>query len=378
MRGRFLVLFGVLAVATGGVTMALWSGVPTLQENAESVDFVGDGGQMPRVVLEESEADLGVLDKLAECSHVFWVRNEGTAPLELERGRTTCTCMMSDLPPEPIPPGGRAAIRVGAKATAKHGPFDHTAFVLTNDPEQKSFSLRITGITCVHLGTSPEELSFPVMERDQTYTGRAVLYTQVWEKFEISEVKPSLAELAWEMEPATAKELQELQARAGYAIRLTVPPGQKAGSFREWLEFRIAAPGAESEDHSVRLNLVGSVPSPVEVFGARAHDGRYKLDLEEILADEGLHRVLTMKINDEHRRLSDVRLETRPDFMRASLTPLRPDSPESGVYRIDIEIPPDSPPGSYYGESKGTIHVETDHPAVPTIEFDVEFIIVPR
>jgi len=376
---RLSIICGLVSATVGGV--ALWARLPDRSAPNEGVpdgvSAAADPGNAARAVLDETEADLGTVDDVNECSHVFWVRNEGMAPLELERGRTSCKCMMSVLPEKPIPPGGKAPIRIGAKPSAKRGPFRHTAFVLTNDPARRSLSLRIMGITRTHVGVSPSELDFPVMRHDEPYTATAVVYSQVWKDFEIRSVESSLIDMSWEIEPAPPGSLDELEARSGYQVRVNVPPGRKAGRFQEQLEFQVTPPEGAAGERTAVLSVVGHVPQPVEWFGRDLIE-RTRMNIAAVSADEGFRRQLTVKISDGHRRLAIRRIETRPSFLRAALDPLQPDSPELGLYRMEIEVPPGSPPGNYQGESKGTICVETDHPLVPALRLDVEFVILPK
>ena len=99
--------------------------------------------------MDKTPWDLGVIDGPEEFDHQFVIRNEGTAPLELRQGPSECKCTVSELPKEPVPPGGGAEIRVtfteaAKKDTLKPGPFEEGIYVVTNDPEHEAIELKIT------------------------------------------------------------------------------------------------------------------------------------------------------------------------------------------------------------------------------------------
>ncbi len=84
--------------------------------------------------------NVGVIESAAEMEHTFVIRNEGQAPLRLTRGPSSCACTLTELPDEPVPPGGRAKVKMGITESAKNdrlkpGPFSRDIHVLTNDPD---------------------------------------------------------------------------------------------------------------------------------------------------------------------------------------------------------------------------------------------------
>jgi hypothetical protein len=86
-----------------------------------------------------------------------------------------------------------------------------------------------------------------------------------------------------------------------------------------------------------------------------------------------------LKLNDDRRRLSVRRIETEPPFLRASLAPFRDGADRLGLYRIDVDLPPDAPPCDFTAPHRGRIRLATDHPRLPWIELKVDFcIMAPR
>jgi len=376
--GRWILILGVTALLFGLGVLLLRSGTAGMhrglpQENAGGTDAPAG---TPKVVVEQSQFDLGVVDPSEPCAHVFWIRNEGTAPLRLARGRTSCNCTMSTLPERPVAPGGRAGVRVGSKLTGKTGHFTHSAAVITSDPNRRIAEFTISGLIRTHLGLSPPRLVFSTMPRGESQSGAALLYSQAWEQFEIVRVEPSVPELHWEVERARAESLKELEARAGYAVRVTTPAGLAPGPFSERLVIEAAPQGAAGEARTLTLPITGSVPSPVELLGRRLITGT-TLKLGQIRAGEAKSDWITMKVSGGHRELEFGAIETEPAQLEVVVRPLKPESPQLGLYRIEVTVPADCRPGNYLRERAGRVRIETDHPIFPRVEFRVEMVVLP-
>ena len=88
------------------------------------------------------------------------------------------------------------------------------------------------------------------------------------------------------------------------------------------------------------------------------------------------HETIFLKLNDNRRQLSVRRIETEPAFLRASLAPYRAEADRAGLYRIDLELPADSPSCAFTAPHRGWVRLRTDHPRLPLIEVKVDFCIV--
>src|SRR3990167_1120154 len=66
----------------------------------------------PKLVIDQTEHQFGAVDPMMKVEHVYVVRNEGSAPLELTPGPTTCKCTLSDLPDRKVLPGKQGRIVV--------------------------------------------------------------------------------------------------------------------------------------------------------------------------------------------------------------------------------------------------------------------------
>lgn len=77
--------------------------------------------------------DFGVIRGDSVCSHVFVVRNSGTAPLVLLAAHSGCSCTSCDFPAEPVQPGDSARLIVTFNPSGRMpGSFTKLVRVRTN------------------------------------------------------------------------------------------------------------------------------------------------------------------------------------------------------------------------------------------------------
>ena len=103
----------------------------------------------PRAVVDQTPWDLGVIESGEQFTHAFTIRNEGDGPLTLAQGPKLCACTVTNLPGRPVPPGGKAEVRVSFAESVKceamkHGRFSRGVRVLTNDPDHPDMLLEVS------------------------------------------------------------------------------------------------------------------------------------------------------------------------------------------------------------------------------------------
>ena len=338
-----------------------------------------------KIVVENRERDLGIIDSVERLTQIFWVRNEGTAPLKLDRGPTSCKCTMSDLPAKPIPPGVRAEVRVASKVSDKRGPFSLSATVLTNDPATPSVTFKVQGSIRSRVALDPPRIVFSGIKPGESFSAHATVYSELWNEFRISAVKSSLRGLTWRITPATREKISTLGARCAYDVAVTLPADLVHHNCTESLDMILTAvdnPSAEKAEkakkggsaESLKLEIVAQTIESVVISGDKLLFGEY-VQFGKLRRGEGAREVLVMKINDEHRRLAVRKIVTDPAFLHVKVEPFSSASAKVGLYRIELEIPQDAPVCAYLVGRHAKIKIETDHPRAKSIELEAEFAV---
>jgi hypothetical protein len=400
-----------IGVAVAGAALAVATLRPGGSKPAETIRLHPLAAAGPKAVVDHLSRDLGVIESTAEMEHTFIIRNAGQAPLRLTRGPSSCACTVTKLPDQPVPPGGRADVTMAISESAKRdqlkpGPFSRDIHVLTNDPDHPDIALAVRGTVNrrVNVVPSPVTLALdsskPLSPQERSF--EAWVYSERWEGFELSVARASQPQMQWHIEPATAAKLKELQARHGYRVVVTLPPEMAEGHFAEWIKFAARGkgeekclanclpvdwqqlkagpggpallPGPVSGLAACRLEVQGRVNGRLTFYSPKLVD-RNVLQLGTRPRGQRVHETLIMKVNDERHRLTAAHIETEPAFLRARLTPYASGPKEIGLYRLEVEIPGDAPSCAYTGEHRGVVRLRTDHPRLPVIELQVDFIL---
>lgn len=376
-RIAVIVLMTIVAAAGAG-WLARQRLAASSQESAGSAngEVAPADALLPVAWTSETEHDFGFLDWSEPCEFVFRIRNDGNAPLKLQRGATSCKCTMGDLPEAPVEPGESAAFRVASKLAPKPGNFSHTATVLTNDPKRPAIEFRIFGVVRAVLAAAPTTVRVVQQPGKSAPSGNTLVFSQVWDAMEVVSVSTPIEDVRWRWAPAEPEALEEWNAKCGRRLFIEFP--RELPQRGLWGTLRIEAkPAGGVESRELEIELAGQVASRVAIQGPGydADLGIVRLGL--IRAGEEFHHRLTLKVADDHRTLTIRRIEVEPEFLTVALTPYAPDNPALGLYRLDLTVPPDAPPSDFMGARHGEVRIETDHPAVPLLHFDVHFVIVP-
>jgi hypothetical protein len=335
---------------------------------------VGEGAAprpTPTITVEKTFHNFGIMDPAEACEHVFTIRNEGEAPLELRRGPTSCQCTMSYVPEEAIPPGAAVPVRVASKLDQEQGEFSHEALIFTNDPAKHQIKLTITGTIRDHIGAYPPRIVFANLARDAACSARSVVYSQIWGRFTIAEVKPSQKGLTWKITPADPGRLAELDARSGYEIEVTTPEDLPGGTFTASLQMSVVPAEASGEPRRLTLPMTGKVPAFASLRGSRLNALRDVVELGVVRRGEGAETRLLLTVRDK-RRLTIEEIESDPEFLQVRVDPV---AEKGGSYRISVWVPPDAPPSNFSSDQKAEVRIRTDHPRLPLVKFQVEFAV---
>ncbi len=336
----------------------------------------------PRVVLEQCERDLGVLDPADKCRHTFMVRNEGDAPLKIVKAGASCKCTVSVLPSRDIPPGMGGPIEIESRTEGIEGPFYHAAAFRTNDPRTPRFELAIHGRICRYVATSPPSIYATGLKRGEPVELSALIYSEAWDDFSLTNSLSTIEGLSWELRPASPERLENRHARSGYLVVFRLPANRTETSFSGRFEAD-AQPIGEKDDkllektRKVRVALAGKAAAIRTVYGPQI-DRNGVVYIGILGPGESGRAILLLKVRGDHRRIRILDARKSPDFLKAEVFAESEELAEKGLYKIVVEVSADAPPGSHMApEQMGTLRIVTDHPEMPEIvELKIAFAVM--
>ncbi|HBO46426.1 MAG TPA: hypothetical protein DD670_21355 [Planctomycetaceae bacterium] len=335
---------------------------------------------VPRVEVDPSEHDFGVIDPGDACEWTFHLRNAGGSSLEITKGKESCKCVLDSIPLRVLEPGQSVPIRMTVRLRGREGEFVDSVAIRTNDPDKPTVDLVLRGTVRRYLAADPDTLAWQNLRRDKPITAEVLVYSQVWDEFTIERVDSSSRAVTHRVRPAPAERLAAAGARAGYLAEVTLaprdlPPGDaRLGEALQWVASPTAKP---NEPRSLRLPIQGTFTTTISVSGA-GMTPEHTLCMGRVARGEGAHRRLIMKVHDRHRDLSVKQIESHPEYLRIKVSPLSAEVGARGLYRIDVDVPAEAPVANYTQADPAWFRIVTDHPNVPEVRVPVEFAVLGR
>ncbi len=397
MLGRTLIVLAGGFLLVGGLTAIAASNVTFLYKHPQAPDarIIVDGkgaridldavkrqvaretgiAGLPRAAVYVTDHDFGTMDPLTDGAYDFEIKNVGDAPLELKLGPTSCKCTLSGLSADKLLPGQTGKVRLEWFTGRKQSRFEQTAVIYTNDPTQKHIALGVSGKVRMLIGFDQEQLVVDRIEPDHSLTKEVLLYSQMWNDFEVVHFGSALPGITFAAEPISPADASDLEALSVKRIKVTIPGTLPQGEFTDTLRFRIQPPGADAKSLDVTLPLHGRVLRRLSIYG-QGIDGQGVVDLGTVPRGVGKKITLVVKVRDEQVDLQVREVHITPRILRATLQPRHSDR-DSDLYDLTLEIPAGIEPCTYLGSPSGKLMVDLDHPRIEDLTLDVHFAVAP-
>ena len=249
----------------------------------------------PKVVVDEAEYKFGVQDMDKEGQHDFILRNEGNAALRLTVGSTTCSCVLSDLKQNEIPPGESAKVTLKWKSKGTAGEYQQNGIVLTNDPDTPRVKLVVSGRFVSVLKANPSEVQFSSISQSEAASADVQISSQLRAPLKIKGYDfsdPSLAKFFdVAFTPLTPGQLKEEEdAQSGFHMRIAVKSGLPLGPFRQTITVKTNI----EKRPTLEVPVQGLVTGDISIVGPQWNAERGLLSLDSVSSQEGVQWRLTI------------------------------------------------------------------------------------
>jgi hypothetical protein len=268
-------------------------------------------GEAVAVVEGGETYDFGVMSSDESRSHTFVIRNEGTAPMTIRLGQTSCKCTVSGLKKNELPPGDSAEIELKWTPKAVVTEFKQTAPVYTNDPNRSEITLTVQGAVLADAWISPSEMSLPDLNPAEDRTVTAFVWSLkdeppvIMPEFVSERLKPYMT---LETVPATAEEIAgQRGAKSGVKLLIGLKRGFPLGPFSQTLRVQTDPP----LDIPMQMTMTGTFVGDLRVIGPAYDSERGLLDLGEIPSVSGKEAKLNLLLKGENA--ADVEVTFAPD-----------------------------------------------------------------
>jgi len=117
----------------------------------------------PQLTTDEPLFDFGTVMKGEKVEHTFVFRNSGTAPLLIDRVKSSCSCTASLVSEKEIPVGGSGSVQAVFDSSRFRGRIHKTLYLYSNDPQRPSVEFQLQGEVVLPLQATPSSLGFGVI-----------------------------------------------------------------------------------------------------------------------------------------------------------------------------------------------------------------------
>jgi hypothetical protein len=313
--------------------------------------------------------NFGTMPKHAKAAHTWEVKNVGQGPLLVWLEESSCSCTIAKLEQKKgteapaqatveVPPGQSTPIEVSWD-TREWNDFHQFARLGTNDREQPSFTLAITGKVMPAVAVLPPEMvAVPPMTSEDTRREKLTVVSPDRADWKLTKLLTSRPDrIVAQATPMTPEEVKSLHVQGGYHVVVEIKPGLPPGGFREELVIQTDHP----KQPEVRVPIVGKVTGPISAAPER-------LRMPNVTSREGASGEVTLMVLGG--RAVHFEVAHKPSKLQVAIA--QDDTPAlKGRYRMTVTIPPGTPPGPVVDR----IILKTDHPKLDKLEVPVTIYI---
>jgi hypothetical protein len=352
-----------------------------VEQRKKDLVLAAETSRYPKVqVMGDSTYDFSSVPPHASVSHDFKIINEGTAPLRLQAGDTSCKCTLSTVGTEWLEPGDSTKVTLTFNAGKKADYYRQYAIIYTNDPDQHELELVVTGRVQAILASDQQELVFSDLSPSSVAKRELHLYSQVWDDFEIGTVKTGLEGTSWVIRPLENSKLEELEAKCGWVVDISVDSSKQTPYFADVLRVEVqnieideklqaqidTKPEEITSDEEVdgnsslpqnllEISLRGNLARPLSLYGPMV-DRQLGISFGSVVKGKGAELNILMKVRAEQAPLDLKIASIRPDFIQGEIL----ESNRANFWRLRLIVPEHAPEIVFDGDMAGEIVISSE------------------
>jgi uncharacterized protein DUF1573 len=184
----------------------------------EAAPVVDADAKAPRLVCPEPIFNFDGAPAMSKVKHSFVLRNEGEAPLTINRVKATCGCTVAKLAKDVLEPGEETRVEAVLTLSSHVGKLAKTLLVYSNDPKTPSFRLTMSGTAVEFIKMTPSRVTFGKIDGDEPQV-KELLLEPMSEKarFGFPKIESDSDKISVDVKPR--------EEGKGYVVTLrTVPP----------------------------------------------------------------------------------------------------------------------------------------------------------
>ena len=284
--------------------------------------------------------------------HKFLVKNEGTAPLILDRINFNLPGLTARFKPE-IQPGTEGTIQIEVNTTYLTGEMDLEAELRSNDPVQPKVKLTLNVVVDPVIEIQPLPAAYISLYVDEKKEQTLRIINHEEQSLKITGVEPKGTHFK--------TDLKEVQAGKVYELTVTAPAGTAPGRYEESVLLHTNHPKFSTIPVGVNLFVMRDLYANPEIVDFSGID-LAALNTNPQMIDS-LYEVVMLKKREGDFEIKGI--QTDVPFLKITQSP---SSGRSSTFKLDVAVLRE---GLAVGKASGSIRIATDDTKFPEVVIPV-------
>jgi hypothetical protein len=329
----------------------------------------------PKAVTGERVHEFGTMGLNEEQKHKFKISNEGKGQLDLEVGPSSCKCTVGNLPKKRVMPGETVDVELIWKGKEVTNNFAQYATIWTSDPSSPEIQFKVYGKVAEKYVVAPAvnwHVGHITDVQDGATTGQILSSV---DQFKVNSVDVNNPHVKVTYAPIDSMTLVSLHAKSGYDFNVKADRGLAMGTFRIPLRIHTTIDGGKT----IEVDVTGTRSGPILYLPPQGHAQWYaekaRLSLGRIHRGVGSKVKLPAIVYGMNDKLRIEKVTSDAPYLKVSLetNPEVSQGQQQGVFFV-FEVPPGSPPETRVPPNGVPVTLETNHPKLKTLTFEVDYI----
>lgn len=363
---------------------------PNSQTSGESASHI--------VVVNGAKFEFGTLQRGTKMKHDFILQNVSDHPIELWVGASSCTCTVASLsgggddsPPDEeglagdteerkrLEPGDKTSVTMEWEGLAPNPKFFQTAEIETDDPEQQTVRLIVSGYVESVVRILPEAVQMNNVSVEKGAVATTTIYTTLDEFPEVKDFEFMVKDTAdfFELEWENDADLISSRQKSARRLVIRTKPGLPIGTVSQRLRLTLDLNG----ENTMYVPITAKVESDLSILGPSEYSAKLGL-LRWGVVDREAGRETTLFVLVKGDKKEQVQLEVDSiepaDALAVEVLPVK--NPEAKIWTIPVKVKLRSDAGTVSrlgGEesSYGVIRLKTGHPIADQLQFRIQFAV---
>jgi Protein of unknown function (DUF1573) len=319
--------------------------------------------------------EFGTMALNEEMKHTFTISNKGEGQLDLEVGPSSCKCTVGNLSKKNVMPGEKVDVELTWRGKEVSNNFAQQATIWTSDPDSPEINFKVYGKVAEKYVVIPEKawhVGHVTDVQEGVTTGQVA---SMIDKFQIISVDSTNPHVKVTFVPLDSITLMSLKGKAGYQFTVKVDRDMPMGTIRVPIRIHTTLEG----NKTIEIDVTGTRSGPM-LFLPPIGKGMWvaeksRLNMGRVKHEDGSVVKLPAIIYGTKEKFKVLKTTTDADYLKVSVEP-NPEiarGEQQGVYFV-FELPPGSPSVTRINPNGVHITLETNHPKLKDLHFEVEFI----